>query len=283
MQSRKFISPHTEELKKKQKKAKKIKRIIIVFIFCLFLVGLYFLSYWKEINIEKVLVEGNIVLDSQKLEEFAEERIQGKYIYLFPKKNFVLSPRSKIKKELTQNFRRIETLNFDNSNPKILKIKITERKPVYTWCGEVPPNPRAEKESCDFMDKEGYAFDQAPYFSGDIYFKFYGPLEDYYFTKNNFSNLVVFVENLKLINVTPTALFAKGDGEIEVFLSSNQEYANAPKIIFNLKDDYLKLFQNLKSAIEIDPLKTDFKDKYSSLKYLDLRFINKVYYKFNEE
>ena len=279
MQPRKFTSSHIEELKKKKRKVFKIKTILISIVVISLLVGLYFLSRWKELNIIEVQVEGNKVLDAQKLEDFVSEKISGKYLYLFPKSNFVLTPRSKIKKELLNNFRRIETISFDGTDPNILKIFITEREPLYTWCGESILTPL---DKCQFVDYNGYAFDEAPYFSGDVYFRFYGTLDEYYFAKDRFTDLVLFIENLERLDIKPVALYLKPDSEIEIYLSSNFVIQESPKIILNSSDDLAKLFQNLRASIEVDPLKTDFKEKYSSLLYLDLRFVNKVYYKFKE-
>jgi HAMP domain-containing protein len=284
MQPRKFTSSHVEELKKKRRKIFKIKVIIFSVLFLILLVGLYFLSKWNEINISKIEISGNKVLDAKVLEEQIQKEINGKYLWLFTKTNFVLVPRSKIKKELTENFRRIETISFDLSDSKTLKVEITERTPVYTWCGELLPDPtlKPETHKCQFMDYEGYVFDDAPYFSGDAYFRFYGPLEEYYFAKNDFNNFILFISNLEHIGIDPISLLTKSDDEIEIYLSSNTPPPNAPKIILNKKIDFLKIYQNLEAAIKTDPLKTEFQEKYSSLLYLDLRFVNKVYYKFKE-
>jgi len=284
MQPRKFTSSHVEELKKKRRKIFKIKVIVFSVLFLLLLVGLYFLSKWNEINISKIEISGNKVLETQALESLVQEEIRGKYLWLFPKTNFVLLPRSKIKKELASTFRRIETISFDLSDTKTLKIEISERKPVYTWCGETIPDStvRLEDHKCDFMDDKGYVFDEAPYFSGNAYFKFYGPTEGYYYGGENFNNYILFISNLKHIGINPVSMLLKPENEVEMYLSSNIPAPDAPKIIFNSQNDYLKLYQNLEAAIKTDPLKTEFKEKYNSLLYLDLRFNNKVYYKFKE-
>lgn len=284
MQPRKFTSSHVEELKKRRRKIFKIKVIIFSILFLLFLVGLYFLSKWNEVNINKIEITGNKVLETQALEQLVQREISGKYLWLFPKTNFVLLPRSKIKKELSSTFRRIETISFDLSDSKTLKIEISERKPVYTWCGETIPDKtvRLEDHKCDFMDDKGYVFDQAPYFSGNAYFKFYGPTEGYYYGGENFSNYILFISNLKHIGINPVSMLLKPENEVDMYLSSNIPAPDAPKIIFNSEVDYLKIYQNLEAAIKTDPLKTEFKEKYPLLLYLDLRFNNKVYYKFKE-
>ncbi len=54
------------------------------------------------------------------------------------------------------------------------------------------------------------------------------------------------------------------------------------KIIFNKKNDFTTIVENLKAALSTEPFATEFKKKFDTLSYIDLRFTNKVYYKFNE-
>ena len=41
---------------------------------------------------------------------------------------------------------------------------MTEREALYTWCGDVLPEVNDSEQNV-FLDKEGYIFDEAPYFS----------------------------------------------------------------------------------------------------------------------
>jgi hypothetical protein len=99
-----------------------------------------------------------------------------------------------------------------------------------------------------------------------------------YFLPDSFANLVSFKKNLELMNLKPTALGIEANGEGNFFLVSVPIIG--PKIIFKLDADFGEIAENLKSALDTEPLHTDFIKKFSSLLYLDLRFSNKVYYKF---
>jgi len=138
------------------------------------------------------------------------------------------------------------------------------------------------------MDETGYLFDESPFFSGEVYFRFFGPIDNTdspkgaNFSSGEFQNLVIFKESLKDLDIRPVAIFLKEDKDIEVILSSSQSLREAPKIIFKSDSDLNKMVENLQSALSADPLRDDFKNKYDSLKYIDLRFGNKVYYKFND-
>jgi len=74
----------------------------------------------------------------------------------------------------------------------------------------------------------------------------------------------------------------KEDGDIEIYLKP-VDSLNFPKIILKSTSDFNKVVENLQSVLTTEPFQSDFKNKYSSLLYIDLRFGNKVYYKFAEE
>ena len=72
---------------------------------------------------------------------------------------------------------------------------------------------------------------------------------------------------------------------MEIFLSKGTSSTSAigPKIIFKKDADLQNIAENLQAALNIEPLKSKFKNKYSLLLYIDLRFGNKVYDKFLEQ
>lgn len=283
MQNKKFTSSKIEELKKKKKKIFKIKIIIFSVLLVLIFIGFSFLSKWQRININNISVEGNKVLNESDLKNAIQEEINGKYLWLFPKTNSFLIPKSKIKRVLYEKFGRIETLNLNINNFQNINLTITERIPIYTWCGEVLPdiNIKKQEENCSFVDKNGFVFDHAPYFSGDVYIRFYGSLEKDILNLKDFEDTKILIEKIKELNLNPVSLFYKDNNETEIFLSSNKHIKEAPKIIFNSNEDKNLIFENLDVGVSSEPLKSDLKNNYSNLLYIDLRFNNKVFYKFN--
>ncbi|MEI8269990.1 MAG: hypothetical protein WCG45_01350, partial [bacterium] len=156
------------------------------------------------------------------------------------------------------------------------------------YCGQLVPFLRSNlnDNKCYFVDKDGYIFDEAPYFSGDVYFKFYGNVvlkngnpSGSFFMKDNFARIVEFKDTLEKINLKPNAFWVD-DNRKEGNFSLRGEPLSGPRVMFKMDSDYKKLAENLQAAISIEPLHTDIKTKLSSLLYLDLRFGNKVYYKF---
>ena len=58
----------------------------------------------------------------------------------------------------------------------------------------------------------------------------------------------------------------------------NQETGS--EVIFTGRDDVDKVWSNIVSAIDTEPLKSKLATKKNTLQYLDARFGNKVFYKF---
>ncbi|MDQ3076229.1 MAG: hypothetical protein M3Q34_03825 [bacterium] len=287
-------SPRILELKKRRKKVLRNRIILLVILFILLLVGLIFLSRWEEVSINQVQISGNKIIDTALIDKIVEEELDGYYVWVIPKRNFLILPETKIKNKLLTELKRLESVELSISDRKVLEVSVLERKALYTWCGPdlkfynaVVTFDEESEKNCYFMNEMGYVFDRAPYFSGDVYFKFFGslgnegesPLGQRYYPET-FSALVKLVEDVKSLDLKPSSLFVKEDGDIDLYLKSNTFSADANKIVFNVNSDTTKIVENLHASITTEPLKSELKKKYEDLLYIDLRFGNKVYYKF---
>jgi cell division septal protein FtsQ len=270
-------SPRLQELKKNRRIALRNKIIFFFSLAVAILLGLGFLSRLSVLNIKEVSVVGNVVVDTEDIQKVVDDTTSGYYFWLFPKTNIFLYPKNKINENLSTEFRRLKDISFNLKNNGVLEINLAEREGVYIWCGvDFPQN--SEKEECLFIDKDGYTFDEAPYFSGEVYFKFYGSMFETY--SPMFSELIKLKENLEQIGLKPVALLAKEGEDMKILLSSARGDEKNPEITLRIDSDLEKLAENLQAALDTEPLKTDIKTKYSLLEYIDLRYGNKVYYKF---
>lgn len=283
------VSSSTRLKEIKKKKRINLRRKLLVILLGVFILfgGLAYLSSLPKINIQNIEIVGNKVIDSMPVETLIRSNLEGKYLWMFPKTNSIIYPREKIEKDLINNFQRMKDINFNLKDLKTLEVSFNERDAKYIWCGEYLPEGEVNDDlKCYFMDETGYLFDESPFFSGEVYFRFFGPIDNINspkgsnFVAGEFENLIIFKESLKKLDVRPVAIFLKEDKDIEVILSSSRPLSEAPKIIFKSNSDLNKMVENLQSALTAEPLKDDFKNKYDSLKYIDLRFGNKVYYKF---
>ncbi len=289
-------SPKLSEARKKKQKELKRRVWISISIIGLILIGLILISRIPKINIKNIEITGNKIVDTEVIESAVRSLIAGQYLWVIPKTNFLLYPKKKIITELGSQYKRLTDIEIGLDRWQTLEISVGERTGHYTWCGEELPEADIGLENikCYFMDDMGYIFDQAPFFSGDVYLKFFGPRSDAlgnradtaldaagtYFRPELFKDINRFKQGLEEIGLRPTALFSGEGSDLEFYLKSSKSIVNSPKIILRKDSDFTKMLENLDTAIHNEPLRSELKNKYESLMYIDLRFGNKVYYKF---
>lgn len=282
-------SPRLKEKRKEKYKVLRNKILLSLLAISVVLVGLSFVSKWEKITVKSVEVSGNKIVDTEEIEKIINRNLNENYLWIFSKRNFVLLPRNQIKYDLSKNLNRLKEIQLNLTSLNILEVTVSERLASYTWCGDYMPKTEQELEAakCYFMNEEGYIFDEAPYFSGEVFFRFIGKVagntgrpSGLYFLPGEFKKLTSFTEALITMDLSPYMLYASDDGDIEVHLSSKTPLPNSPKIILKINEDLTKVTENLQTAISTEPLKSDIVNKYSSLLYIDLRFGNKVYFKF---
>ena len=69
------------------------------------------------------------------------------------------------------------------------------------------------------------------------------------------------------------------NGDLKIFLKNTKD--DAGYIFVNTKDDVEEVWSTFASVLIADPLKNLFINNLIDLNYIDLRFQNKVFYKFN--
>ena len=281
-------SPRLEVLRRKKHKSVRKKTTFLLIIIFLIIFGLSLSSRIGQLNINKITITGNKIIENKDIENVVKNEISGHYFWLFPKTNFLIYPKNKILSELNSKYKRLNNISININNFKTLEINVSEYEGKYLYCGLLIPPLRSNlnNNKCYFTDSDGYIFDEAPYFSGSVFFRLYGdasvndknPIGSY-FMKNSFVKITEFKNTLEKINLKPTAFWVD-DNRQEGNFSLSEETVIGPRIIFKIDSDYQKLAENLQAAISTKPLNTDIKTKLSTLLYLDLRFGNKVYYKF---
>jgi len=283
-------SPSVTELRRKKHEILKRKIIIFGILFIVLIVGLTLISRIKKININEVKISGNIVIDTNFIKEIVDKNLNESYLWIFPKTNFLIYPQEKIEKDLKDKYKRIKDISIKNKYIRILEIVVKEYEGKYLWCGSIPKelDSRMEQE-CYFTDSGGYIFDEAPFFSGEVFFKLYGHIDNEdkiplgnYFNTEIFSKLIKFKEFLEEKGFKLTSLWINNQNEVYFNLSTLGLAPISPSIILKTDFDYEKMAENLEAAVTTEPLQSKLKNYYAKLQYLDLKFGNKVHFKFND-
>lgn len=268
---------HREEYLKRKRK-KRIAYIGIFFLFLIILVVLgSYLSHRKEFRISKVSLAGGVLITQEEVQKRTLDFLSGSYFWLFPKNNAVLYSKSRLEKNLKENFKRIDTINIKLNGFQNLSININERKPQALWCKGEPKD--MHDEECYFMDLNSTIFAKAPNFFGDAYFKYYGLISEdnpigleYITPSTKFFEITDFVQSVRSLSLKPQYILSKDGGEFLMTLSGGAQ------IFFDTRESLTKVSANLEALLRTEELLNLDKSNLP-VEYLDLRFGNKLYYK----
>ncbi|MEK7586086.1 MAG: FtsQ-type POTRA domain-containing protein [Patescibacteria group bacterium] len=282
-----LTSPRIMDMKRKRR----VRRIRLnVLIFVLFLSIVYALGYFSSnhrITINRISITGTRILKEEEVLTIVKNALSGKYIKLFSRSNSFIYPKNQIHKELTTKFPRIEKLSINRDNWNTLHIDISERFGSSLYCGKNVPDEKLEVgENCYFVNNDGYIFDKAPYFSGNIYLKYYiglpegvgDPMGKQILSPDIFHKYIRFIDGLTTLGFKPIYVVI-GGGDNSIYLD-HIEGVTAPKIIFTNENDMDNILDNLSLSMNKPEFANEIKGKYTTLLYIDLRFKNKVLYKF---
>ncbi len=275
----------------RERKAKKRRLYFLFATVVVFLSILSFVSHLRSINISNVIVEGNRISSVRDITKSVNKTIEGNYLFIFSKSNIFIFSKSSIEKNLLYEFPRLESVSVSRLGFNGIKVEIKEREGQYLWCGYLEEDLNINSEStCYFTDGEGYIFGTSPYFSGNAYFKFYGsetmdrtnsPVGQNLVAKERFIELLRVVYGLERLGIISESIRIRDNGEYHVFLEKTANNQDFKPFIILSKDNVLEeSLDNLAVAFSSVDFKKQFDEQRDSLLYIDLRFKDKVYYKF---
>ncbi|MBU6431358.1 MAG: FtsQ-type POTRA domain-containing protein [Patescibacteria group bacterium] len=269
-----------------RKRRRKIFAIKAVLVFLLSIGFVFLLSWFSRISpiqIAEIEVSGNSSVSGDEIMSLVKKETSGNYFMLFSKNSVFLYPKKSIETKLADNFKKIEKAEIKFEGFKKIIVKINERKAESLWCsgGKDAENDRNENlRNCYFMDKEGVIFSAAPKFSGNVFMRYYGLLDDVdpigkgYMSAEKFKGIIGFVSSLKNFGLAPVVFMAKTGSDYEISLE------DGGRIIFDDRQSFDKTSDNLESVLgEIGLVKNRGAISGIKLDYVDLRFGNKVFYK----
>ena len=293
------ILPQREEFLKKKRKRKIIKYSIIFGVIVFIISIASFISHRASIRISEVELVGGVLVTQEEVGKFALEYMNGSYAFLFPENNSFWYPRKALATFLKEKFKRIDSINLNLKNFRVLRVKITEREPLAIWCLGLPTissdrsplNNKTQASSsesriisiekqCYFIDDNGTIFAIAPEFSGDAYFKYFGLITEenpigsqYMASSTKFVEITQFVDSLRKLNLHPLFMYAKENHEFTVIMNGGSE------IFFDTKKPLAQVLENLETLLSTSP----FTKGLSNVSYIDLRYGNKLFYKLRTE
>ena len=269
----------------RRRKIRTIKFGIAVIVIVFVAVGVVWLSRIDEVNIKTVSIIGNRSVTKVQLEAVVEEQLRGTYGFLFPRSNILLFPRSSITAGVLNSFDRIFDAEIVVEDSQTIKLIVRERQPFALYCGDTFIDTHEILGECYFLDEKGFVFAKAPDFTGNIFFKYFGtpemdseetsrePLGLEYMPPEKFRSVTAFLGSFEELELEPTSFTRLGGVDFKI------RFKDGSYILFGGKQTLASVLDNLQSVFESEVFRQ--RDNVQ-LDYVDMRFGNKVYYKFVE-
>lgn len=256
-------------------------RIIIgVLVLIISIAAIFLLSWFLNqpfIVINNLSVSGNSMVAADDILKTAKNILADSYFGLFTKSNIFIYPEKNIRQTLTAVFPAIKNVRGNLKNWQTLQLSVEERAPFALWCQS------ADSANCFYLDDNGLIFAGAPIFSDNIFFKFLGgeinasssPLGKNFLPSGEFRRLNFFLDSLAPLGLTP-ATFEVDTVQAQIYLKSGG------RLIIAASADLSLILENLETILRSDNLKKALA-RGGIIDYIDLRYGNKVFYKFKSD
>ncbi len=278
-------SPQLQALRHARHKGRR-RLMVLLSIFCIVFVSSFIIIARNErMQIHSILVSGNEIISTDAVREVVEKKLSGNYAYIVPRRAFFIYPKQEILFELHTAFPRFQSIQIKRHGKNELEVGVVEERGMALWCGQTLEMFQ-EHAVCYFTDDSGKIIDGAPLFSGNMYTRFVGGVMDsdtkvigqHFVETGMYGKLLAFAEAIRQLGFSVRVIELTPNGDDRIFVDTTR--ATTAQIRFKESDTFEVLSANLKAALSKDELAEKIKNRLPDLEYFDLRFTNKVYYKF---
>lgn len=241
---------------------------LFLLAFILFLGGILAAGE-NTFTIKEVSAEGAFRVNEKDLINASKEYLRQKKLLFLTKANHLFFDSDDMAEYLKKNFAPIEEILIErNFFKRGLRIVITERKAWAVWC----------QNSCFYLDNQGVLFQPAPRLFGELILKIADERPGDFHSGGQilngefFNSFKLFMEELASVQKI-AVLSVRITPDNSFWL----ETAAGWQILLDSETDFNRAKENLKLFADSSALK----EKLDNLDYIDLRFPDKGFYKFN--
>lgn len=254
-------------------------KIILVFLLAVILLvaGAIFALRYPTWQLAEINVSGARSLSVEEIKSLILQETSGNYAFIIPKTSILLLGEGSIASKLQEKFLKIREINLARELPDKLEVNIVERDFWVILCNDKFTPDNSEDVECVFLDKDGYAFDYAPDSSGSLVVKIKTDFPSLSLGKNiieekfafYLSDLAEKIESGIGSKVIAYEISSLVNGEFRIILNDGF------LLILPRGGEQTNIVKVLKTVLE-----EEIKERRESIDYIDLRFGNKVFYKF---
>lgn len=253
-------------------------------VFILIILGtLFYLAvFYEKFQIKEIKISGNEKINPEEIRKIAEEQIVKKILF-FSSKSIFLMKSDELAKTLLDVFPGIAEVKTKRNLPDALTINIKEREAVGVWAENVLVNDSgAQSQKYFLIDKEGIILEEVAEPGDFLVIKSQdpkGPVLGKEIIAKKYIEMILDIEKQlkEKTNITAKDFIIASDKITatvfegwQIYFDSNGS-ASSPQDN-NIPEQISNLTLTLQEKIPLE--------KRSELEYIDLRFGNRVYFRY---
>lgn len=245
-------------------------------------------------QINSIKISGLVSLDETEIRQKLFSHLDGKVAMFLPRKSFFFVSSRDAEALLKNAFPRIAAVSAVKIFPQELSVKISERNLWGIYCNdfrmEAPPedpiiknniqpqDQEIQPSNCAYVDQEGFAYEFSPISAGSLLIKIHGDGEfavpSQAIPRELVGRMNEFSRELKNSLGLDTSGFEFSKSILREFRVKTSEGFS---LWINRDDNFVNVLKVLKTVLD-----EEIKDRRDKLEYADLRFGNKVFYKYRK-
>ena len=270
----KYGRVYIDELRQRKKRRRKQIAFLVIFIILAIAAGsTYALFFSGWFTIKGIEVSGNNELAQEDIRSLAENHINQNYLFglIQPYSNILFAGSEVIEHSLKDRYPLIETANVNkNLLNKNLYIELREREGIGVYC-------KYNTETCFYFDRNNVLFKEAPRFSGQLFLVIEDSRNRDFKLGHSFDDAElldkIFEAKRILDELRPVEYdnFFLPENSFDFWIKTKEGW----NIYLDKDTDIPSQLVALKKFME-EKLTSD---RRQTLKYIDLRINNRIYYK----
>ncbi len=259
-------------LKTRRRRVKALIAAVGFFVFVLVLYGVHWSSYQASMRIGEISVRGAMLQDAAPVIEYTRATLSETKKQFIARDNIFAYPKEELRAGIVREFPRLKSVRIGRGGlfGTTLIVNVDERTPYATWCAEGEPRP------CYVFDENGLIFASTERAGKpELQYIFSGGIDP-----NAAIGSVFLPEKLRGVRDLLQRMREARFVPLNLHVIDEQDYTIGLSNGFTIKASFGQEIDTIVHNLELVSVSPALRGKESELEYIDLRFGNRVYYKF---
>ncbi len=251
---------------------------MIAVLFVLLLFGIHWLSYHPRMRIGDVSVRGAIMQNPEEITAYARDVLQEDRRHFIARDMMFFYPKEALRAGVVRNFPRLKSVRVGRSAlfSNHLIVNVDERVAFATWCTNTAD---AAERQCFVFDDTGLIFADAERAGRpELPYAFFGGVDaanaiGSVYLAGHLIEIRDLLQRMREARFVPSSVTVLDEKDFEMQLQNG----------FNVKASFGQSSDTIVHNLELVAVSPALRGKETALEYIDLRFGNRVYYKFKGE